>query len=71
MSDTAKKTPRSAIWKRRDRVGLSRERVAALLNPPVTSKTIERWEKGVSPLPGHRRVELQRLYDEYEGRRAA
>ena len=42
MSDTAEKT---ALRVARERAGYSRERVAAMLDPPVSSKTVERWEK--------------------------
>jgi hypothetical protein len=51
---------------RRERLGLSRERIAGRLEPPVTAKTIERWEKGVSPLPGYRRIQLDVLYNTFE-----
>jgi len=30
----------------RDRLGLPRERVTAQLDPPISSKTLERWEAG-------------------------
>ena len=53
---------KSRLWMSRSRTGLSRERVAALLDPPVTSKTIERWEKGIVPIPGYRKAQLTELY---------
>ena len=46
----------------REETGLSRERVAAQLNPPVSSKTIERWEAGITPTPGWRKAQLLKLY---------
>lgn len=55
------------VLQRRDKLGISRERVAARLDPPVAAKTLERWEKGVNPLPGWRRIQLEALYDSLEG----
>lgn len=55
------------VLKRRGKLGISRERVAARLDPPVAAKTLERWEKGVRPLPGWRRIQLDALYDSLEG----
>jgi DNA-binding transcriptional regulator YiaG len=43
MSDTNTITPLRAA---RDRLGLPRERVAPQLDPPISSKTLERWEAG-------------------------
>lgn len=43
MSDAKTLTPLRAA---RDRLGLARERVAAQLDPPISSKTLERWEGG-------------------------
>lgn len=60
------------LRKRRETTGLSRERVAALLDPPVSSKTIERWEKGENPIPGYRAAQLERIYtDALNGKAAA
>jgi DNA-binding transcriptional regulator YiaG len=63
MTDTVSDT----LLGRRKALGLSRERVAAQLDPPVSSKTVERWEKGTSPVPGWRRVQLDALFAGYEG----
>jgi DNA-binding transcriptional regulator YiaG len=63
MTDTKADT----VQQRRVRLGVSRERVAARLDPPVAAKTLERWEKDVSPLPGWRLVQLNALYDTLEG----
>jgi DNA-binding transcriptional regulator YiaG len=46
----------------REKEGLSREAVTRLLDPPVSSKTLERWEKGETPVPGHRLRELAAIY---------
>ena len=59
LSDTAAK---SALWRVRDDLGLPRERVAAQLDPPVSAKTIERWEKGVTRAPRWRLQQLARVY---------
>jgi transcriptional regulator with XRE-family HTH domain len=56
VTDTAEKL-RAA----RDATGLSREKVAAALG--VSSKTIERWEQGRSPV---KRYQLKRLADLYD-----
>lgn len=53
---------KSRLWRARGRTGVSRERIAAQLDPPVSSKTIERWEKGVVPIPGYRKAQLEQLY---------
>lgn len=68
MSDTG--TRKSQIWRRRERVGLARERVAAQLDPPISSKTLERWEKNVTPIPGWRKVQLEALYEAAMGQAA-
>lgn len=46
----------------RDRLGLSRERVAAQLDPPISSKTLERWEKVDANVPLWRREQLADIY---------
>jgi transcriptional regulator with XRE-family HTH domain len=46
----------------RNSLGLSRERVAALCDPPISAKTLERWEKGISPLPRWRAQQLAAIY---------
>lgn len=68
MSDTDSK---SALWQAREREGLSREKVARLLDPPVSTKTLERWEKGITPTPGHRVRELAQIYRVRVGELAA
>jgi DNA-binding transcriptional regulator YiaG len=59
MSDTASST---TLRDARDREGLSREAVTRLLDPPVSSKTLERWEKGSTPVPGWRLRQLAQVY---------
>jgi DNA-binding transcriptional regulator YiaG len=49
----------------REKVGLGRERVVRELEPPVTAKTLERWEKGSTPIPGWRDSQLRALYARY------
>jgi DNA-binding transcriptional regulator YiaG len=46
----------------RNRTGLSRERAAGLLTPPISSSTLARWERGAR-VPGWRETQLRRLYD--------
>lgn len=58
MSDTNGKSP---IWMAREAEGLSREKAAQLLDPPVTSKTLERWEKGAK-VPRWRIRQLAKAY---------
>lgn len=41
MPDAKTLTP---LREARDRLGLGRERVAPQLDPPISSKTLERWE---------------------------
>lgn len=59
MSDTMIKTP---LRQAREAEGRSREKVAAALDPPVSSKTIERWEKPGANVPGWRLKQLAALY---------
>lgn len=48
----------------RDRAGISRERVAAQLDPPISSKTLERWEKKAGKTISLGRLEqLAAIYD--------
>lgn len=47
----------------RDAKGLARERVAALIDPPISSKTLERWEQPGYPVPRWRAEQLAALYD--------
>ena len=51
-----------ALRETREDAGLTRDQVAALLQPPVSSKTIERWEKGSSPVSHQRMRQLALLY---------
>lgn len=46
----------------REARGLARERVAALLEPPISSKTLERWEKPGYSVPAWRLDQLAELY---------
>jgi hypothetical protein len=51
----------------REELGLAREKVTAQLNPPLSAKTLERWEKNgeIPRRNGSRRVylpQLARLY---------
>lgn len=46
----------------RENLGYSRERVAAQLDPPIASKTLERWEKPGAKVPLWRLKQLARLY---------
>lgn len=56
MSDT------HPIWEARKRESLSREKVVRLLDPPVTTKTLERWERCVTPVPKWRVRQLAQVY---------
>lgn len=53
---------KGALWQAREGEGLSRERVARLLDPPVSAKTLERWERGLTPVPRHRLRQLAQIY---------
>ena len=55
----------------RKETGLSRERAVRELDPPASAKTLERWEKDVTPIPGWRRQQLLVLYAKYNGKVAA
>jgi transcriptional regulator with XRE-family HTH domain len=55
MSGSAQK-----LWDARIGTGLSREKVAASLG--VSSKTIERWERGTSPVKRYQLIRLAELY---------
>lgn len=61
MSDT---NGTSRLRAARDELGYSRESVARspLLVPPITSKTLERWESGASPVKGFRLAQLAQIY---------
>lgn len=51
-----------ALREARDRTGLSRERVAAQLDPPVSAKTVDRWERGAN-VKGWRLKQLAKIYE--------
>jgi transcriptional regulator with XRE-family HTH domain len=59
MTDTSAE---SAIWAARTAEGLSREKVVRQLDPPVSVKTLERWERGISPAPLWRIRQLAVVY---------
>lgn len=50
----------SGLREARDYLGLSREKVAAKVG--ISSKTLERWEKGETPV---KRYQLQQLAEVY------
>lgn len=55
---------RNQLWAKRDRLGLPRSKVASELDPPVSEKTLERWEHG-NRYPLWRRRQLEALYRSY------
>jgi DNA-binding XRE family transcriptional regulator len=62
MADTSIKQASSPLRRARDRRGLGRERVAGQLDPPISSKTLERWEKPGARVPLWRLEQLAALY---------
>lgn len=60
MADTA--TTEHPIWAARKAEGLAREKVSRLLDPPVSAKTLERWERQISPVPPWRVRQLAQIY---------
>jgi DNA-binding XRE family transcriptional regulator len=52
----------SGLRAARDYLGLAREKVAPQLDPPIASKTLERWEKGERPVPRWRLIQLAEIY---------
>lgn len=50
------------MWIAREAEGLSREKAVRRLTDPVSTKTLERWEKGVTPTPRHLLRELAAIY---------
>lgn len=56
-------TESRALRAARDRLGLSREKVARLLDPPISAKTLERMENGDAPLKGFRLKQLAAIYE--------
>lgn len=53
---------RSPLWLARKRKGFSREHVTRNVHPPMSAKTLERWEKGQSNAPGWRIEQLAEFY---------
>jgi DNA-binding transcriptional regulator YiaG len=53
---------RSVLRTVREDAGLTREQVCALLDPPVTTKTLERWEKGEYQPDDRRMGQLAMIY---------
>jgi transcriptional regulator with XRE-family HTH domain len=47
----------------REERGLSRFRLALELDPPVTERTISRWETRESAIPDDRKIELARVLE--------
>jgi transcriptional regulator with XRE-family HTH domain len=60
VTDTVEKTPLRAA---RERTGLSRETVVRRLDPPISTKTLERMENGLAPLKGFRLKQLAAIYE--------
>ena len=60
MTDTA--STEHPIWAARKAEGLSREKVVRVLDPPVSVKTLERWERCVTPVPTYRVRQLAGVY---------
>jgi DNA-binding XRE family transcriptional regulator len=46
----------------REEAGLTREQVARLVDPPVSTRTLIRWEDGTTPIPYHRMRQLAFIY---------
>jgi transcriptional regulator with XRE-family HTH domain len=46
----------------REEAGLTREQVARLLDPPISTRTLIRWEDGSTPIPYHRMRQLALIY---------
>ena len=59
MTDTV--VEKSRIRLAREAEELSRERVARLLDPPISAKTLERWERGAN-VPVWRIKQLAAIY---------
>ena len=47
----------------RDKLGLARERVAGQLDPPISAKTLERWEAPGANVKLWRLQQLAAIYD--------
>ncbi len=61
---------KTLLWLAREDAGLTRSQVAALVQPPVASKTIERWETGETPVSHQRMRQLALIYRVSLGRLA-
>jgi transcriptional regulator with XRE-family HTH domain len=46
----------------REEAGMTREQVVRLLDPPVSVRTLIRWEDGSTPIPYHRMRQLALMY---------
>ena len=59
----------SSLRQARDATGLSREQVCRRLDPPVSTKTLERWEDDTLPLikKRWRLVQLATIYETSPG----
>ena len=55
-------TTKSALQLARESEGFSRAQVGRMLWPPVTARTISRWETGVTPIAAGRLRELALIY---------
>lgn len=52
----------SSLRQARDAIGFSREEVVRMVEPPISSKTLERWEKNPKQVPLWRLEQLAHLY---------
>ena len=50
------------LWRAREREGMTRAQVVAILDPPVSPKTLERWERETTPVPYQRLRQLALVY---------
>lgn len=50
------------LREQREEAGLTREQVSKLLDPPVATRTLLRWEKGSTPIPYRRMRQLAFIY---------
>jgi transcriptional regulator with XRE-family HTH domain len=53
---------KSLIWLAREDAGLTREQVCQILEPGVSTKTLERWERGETPISHQRMRQLALVY---------
>ena len=52
----------SVLQDAREEAGLTRDQVSRLLDPPVATRTLLRWEKGQTPIPHKRMRQLALVY---------